>query len=35
MKKRKYPEKRKPRDTSYSLTYKIINELGEDLAYRI
>jgi hypothetical protein len=35
MKKRQYPENRKPRDTSYSLTYKVLNEVGENRTYGI
>lgn len=34
-KQHNYPKNRKPRNTNYSLTYKILNELGEDLAYSI
>lgn len=34
-KKHNYPKTRKPRDTSYSVTYKILKAIGKDGLYEI
>ena len=34
-KQHKYPKNRKPRDTSYSMTYYILEKIGKDKLYEI
>jgi hypothetical protein len=34
-KKHNYPKTRKPRNTSYSMTYRVLNEIGKEKLYEI
>lgn len=35
MKQHKYPKQRKPRNTSYSMTHRVLEEIGKDRLYEI